>query len=431
MKVKISDIAILNKSNIDNNNKFKEIKYLDTGSIFEGRVIKYKNFKVGEDIIPTRAKRLVSDNTIVYSSVRPRLCHYGILDKPSENTVVSTGFVTIDAISNKVNPYYLYYKLIQNEVTEYLAAIADTAVSAYPSITPTDLANLEIDIIEDINEQEKIAMLFKCIDIKIQNNNKINSELESMAKTIYDYWFLQFEFPNEEGKPYKSSGGKMVWNEELGREIPEGWEVDSIINNRMVSVIKPGVSYFDNKNYLATANVTGNNITDGNWVTYENRESRANMQPILNSIWFAKMKNSIKHITLTDTCEWFVDKYILSTGFVGLKCNEISLEYMHCFINSDSFEYVKDMLSHGATQEAVNNDDLKSIKLIIPTDNYLRKFSEQVNSLIKLESKNIIENQQLSSLRDFLLPLLMNGQVGFKENINAKDIEFGKEEVLT
>ena len=431
MKVKISDIAILNKSNIDNNNKFKEIKYLDTGSIFEGRVIKYKNFKVGEDIIPTRAKRLVSDNTIVYSSVRPRLCHYGILDKPSENTVVSTGFVTIDAISNKVNPYYLYYKLIQNEVTEYLAAIADTAVSAYPSITPTDLANLEIDIIEDINEQEKIAMLFKCIDIKIQNNNKINSELESMAKTIYDYWFLQFEFPNEEGKPYKSSGGKMVWNEELGREIPEGWEVDSIINNRMVSVIKPGVSYFDNKNYLATANVTGNNITDGNWVTYENRESRANMQPILNSIWFAKMKNSIKHITLTDTCEWFVDKYILSTGFVGLKCNEISLEYMHCFINSDSFEYVKDMLSHGATQEAVNNDDLKSIKLIIPTDNYLRKCSEQVNSLIKLVSKNIIENQQLSSLRDFLLPLLMNGQVGFKENINAKDIEFGKEEVLT
>ena len=178
MKVKISDIAILNKSNIDNNNKFKEIKYLDTGSIFEGRIIEYKNFIVGEDIIPSRAKRLVSDNTIVYSSVRPRLCHYGILDKPSENTVVSTGFVTIDAICNKVNPYYLYYKLIQNEVTEYLAAIADTAVSAYPSITPSDLANLEIDIIEDINEQEKIAMLFKGIDFKIKNNNKINFELE-------------------------------------------------------------------------------------------------------------------------------------------------------------------------------------------------------------------------------------------------------------
>lgn len=328
--------------------------------------------------------------------------------------------------NDTVNQRYMYYNM--KNVEQYIKSFAHGTTTT--TITKDEVRNIDL-YIHSKKEQGKIEKLLTSIDKKIENNKKINSELESMAKTIYDYWFLQFEFPNEEGKPYKSSGGKMVWNEELGREIPEGWEVDSIINNRMVSVIKPGVSYFDNKNYLATANVTGNNITDGNWVTYENRESRANMQPILNSIWFAKMKNSIKHITLTDTCEWFVDKYILSTGFVGLKCNEISLEYMHCFINSDSFEYVKDMLSHGATQEAVNNDDLKSIKLIIPTDNYLRKFSEQVNSLIKLESKNIIENQQLSSLRDFLLPLLMNGQVGFKENINAKDIEFGKEEVLT
>ena len=343
-----------------------------------------------------------------------------------DNIRINSGMIIIRCHYD-YDAVFLYYMLKCNFIKKQINDIMSGSVQKQ---LPVSLIKSLILFKEDEVKKYLLTIIRK-IDKIISNNNQINAELELMTKTIYDYWFLQFEFPNEEGKPYKSSGGKMVWNEELGREIPEGWEVDSIINNRMVSVIKPGVSYFDNKNYLATANVTGNNITDGNWVTYENRESRANMQPILNSIWFARMKNSIKHITLTDTCQWFVDKYILSTGFVGLKCNEISLEYMHCFINSDRFEYVKDMLSHGATQEAVNNDDLKAIKLIIPSDNYLKKFSEQVNSLIQLESKNIIENQQLSSLRDFLLPLLMNGQVGFKENINVKDIEVGKEEILT
>lgn len=99
--------------------------------------------------------------------------------------------------------------------------------SAQPNITMESIRNTNvIDYSKD--KQIKIAKLLKSIDIKILNNNKINEELESMAKTLYDYWILQFEFPNEEGKPYKSSGGKMVWNEEVKREIPEGWEAREI-----------------------------------------------------------------------------------------------------------------------------------------------------------------------------------------------------------
>lgn len=263
--------------------------------------------------------------------------------------------------------------------------------------------------------QDKIVSILSSIDKKIELNNKINFELEDMANTIYDYWFLQFEFPNEEGKPYKSSGGKMVWNDELKREIPEGWEVETLLKNRLSSFIKTGVEYFEEKNYLATANIVNEEISDGNWITYENRENRANMTPMPNSIWFAKMKNSIKHLTLTNSVGWFLEKYILSTGFIGIKCKENTLGYLHCFINSQYFELKKDSLAHGATQEAVNNEDLNSIKLLIPSYNILNSFNKRIVPLLQKKIDNVKENQELTSLRDFLLPLLMNGQVGFKE----------------
>lgn len=189
------------------------------------------------------------------------------------------------------------------------------------TLTKEGLGSIKIPVLP-IEQQRRIGSIFSEIDKKIRTNNQINSQLESLAKTIYDYWFLQFEFPNEEGKPYKSSGGKMVWNDELKREIPKGWEVGNLINNPLCSVIKNGVDYFDTKNYLPTANINGETITDGDYITYENRESRANMQPTKFSVWFAKMKNSVKHLSIANNGDWFVNKYILSTGFEGLQCDK-------------------------------------------------------------------------------------------------------------
>ena len=109
--------------------------------------------------------------------------------------------------------------------------------TTYSAITSDIINNMDIIIPEDKAIRKKISKLLYSIDLKIDNNNKIISELEQMSKTIYDYWFLQYEFPNEEGKPYKSSGGKMIWNDELGQEIPEGWytvkvyEILSKVNN--------------------------------------------------------------------------------------------------------------------------------------------------------------------------------------------------------
>lgn len=258
--------------------------------------------------------------------------------------------------------------------------------------------------------QKKVGDFLFCLEAKMQQNARINDNLEQQLRTIYDYWFTQFDFPDEKGKPYRSSGGKMVWNEELKREIPEGWSVASIISNPLSTVIKPGVTRFDKKTYFATADVDGRNILDGTLIAFEGRESRANMQPTINSIWFAKMKNSIKHLILNAEMKELIDNSVLSTGFFGLQVQEDAFEYIASFIRSGYFENRKDILAHGATQEAVNNDDLGTLYFVIPDAKTLQVFHKTTKGIYAKMSHNIIENRKLSKLRDWLLPMLMNGQ---------------------
>ena len=205
----------------------------------------------------------------------------------------------------------------------------------------------------------------------------------------------------------------MVYNEILKREIPEGWTVESIADNKLSKILKPGIKQFDGqKIYLPTAAVENDRIIDkSNLITYDNREGRANMEPVDNSVWFAKMKNTKKVLYFGDYSSQRISQTILSTGMLGLKCVENALEYIWNFVNDDSFEAVKNKLSHGATQEGVNNDDLLYFPMLIPSIETLRDYSVLVKDLYKQKYFNEIENECLAELRDFLLPMLMNGQV--------------------
>lgn len=243
----------------------------------------------------------------------------------------------------------------------------------------------------------------------------LNDNLQAMLATLYDYWFAQFDFPDENGKPYRSSGGKMVWNERLKREIPDSWKVASIIDNPFAAVIKPGVSRFEIKTYLATADVNGTSIGSGTPVQYETRETRANMEPSLHSVWFAKMKASVKHLFFSESTKPVVDSSILSTGFLGLQCNEISFEYISSFVSSPFFEAMKDQLAHGATQEAVNNDNLRFIPLLVPDERVVAAFHKKACESYWVMGGNVIENKTLTGLRDWLLPMLMNGQATVRQ----------------
>ena len=237
-----------------------------------------------------------------------------------------------------------------------------------------------------------------------------NDNLQQQLKVLYDYWFTQFDFPDSSGKPYKSSGGNMVCTDKLSYKTPAGWKIENLYRNSLSEIIKPGVEYFETKSYLATAAVNGTDISSGSIIEYENRESRANMQPTVNSVWFAKMKNSIKHLYLNKEMQSLIDISILSTGFCGLQCTEDSFEYIASFIEHSYFETSKDTLAHGATQETVNNDDLAGIALVIPANEILHLYHQRTAGIYAQISKNICESQELTSLRDWLLPMLMNGQ---------------------
>lgn len=288
-----------------------------------------------------------------------------------------------------------------------------TGSSGQSELDKVVLLGLLTKLTDNPDVQKKIAFVLSVLDSKIEFNNKINTELESMAKTLYDYWFIQFDFPDENGKPYKSSGGKMVWNEDLKREIPKGWKVENLKKNSIATLIKPNIDKFEGeKIYLATADVDQNIINNNtNKITYQKRESRANMQPIENSIWFAKMKNSKKVLSFFDYSEEYLQKYILSTGFAGLKCEKYTMEYLWNFINNQNFEFIKDRLANGATQEAINNDSMEFIPLIIPNVDIVKTYHRRTYEIYKKVYINQLENQKLTELRDWLLPMLMNGQV--------------------
>src|SRR5690606_21499018 len=197
MKIKINDIAKLNQSSMGSNDNYEFIHYLDTSSITKGKIDSWQQL-TGK--FPSRAKRRVEENTIIYSTVRPNQEHYGffdIIDK--ENSIVSTGFTTIDVISSEIYPKYLYYLLTQNWVTNYLQTLAENAVSAYPSITPSDIGNLKFNF-PKLEIQKKIVNILSNIDNKISLNNQLNDNLEKQAKLLYDYWFVQNADENWEVK---------------------------------------------------------------------------------------------------------------------------------------------------------------------------------------------------------------------------------------
>lgn len=392
-----------------------EVIFLNTSDILEGKFLHHDYSKVST--LKGQAKKTIRNGDILFSEIRPKNKRYAFVNvsKPEEY-VVSTKLMVLRNKSIDVLTEYFYYFLTYSGTLDYLQMRAENRIGSFPQITFDILKPISLAI-PDISIQSKIVKLISAIDKKIELNNRINAELEQMAKTIYDYWFVQFDFPDENGKPYKSSGGKMFWSEKLKKEIPAGWVVENLKNNCLTTLIKPGIDIFEGeKTYLATADVVNNQINFGaDKVTFENRESRANMKPIPNSVWFAKMKNSKKSLYFGEYSDYFLKSFILSTGFAGLVCRKnFYLEYIWGIINNDHFETVKDRLANGATQEAINNDSMTFLPMIIPIDNILLEYHRKTFEMYKKIYLNQITNHKLAELRDWLLPMLMNGQVKVK-----------------
>jgi type I restriction enzyme S subunit len=304
------------------------------------------------------------------------------------------------------NDYLLYYLQSPMGQAELKARESGSTVTG---IKQAEFRKIDI-ILPSLLEQKAIANILSSLDEKIELNNKINQNLEELAQTLYKRWFVDFEFPNENGDPYQSSGGEMV-ESELGL-IPKGWKVSFLGDGTLTSIVKTGINNFDNtKVYIATADVSDTRITNTQTeITYDNRPSRANMEPIKNTVWFAKMKNSRKLIRVSKDSTQIIDKYIFSTGFAGIYTDK-ALNYAWSFISSKLFDEKLNSLANGTTMEAINNSNIKKIPLIIPETKILDSFENKANFLYEKIEKNSFENQKLSEIRDTLLPKLMSGEI--------------------
>lgn len=184
----LRDLVICNNESVDKNYPYSKIIYLDTGSITENKIDGLQEFDLND--APSRAKRLVKENDIIYSTVRPNQLHYGFIENPPNNLVISTGFVTITCKVDTLYPRYLYYNLIQKQTTEYLHSIAEASTSAYPSLKPSDIKALEISL-PPLPEQKAIASILSSLDDKIELLHRQNETLEKMTETLFRKWFVE------------------------------------------------------------------------------------------------------------------------------------------------------------------------------------------------------------------------------------------------
>lgn len=174
--VKLGEVIAINKRTYSPKENWQFVNYLDTGSITMNKIEEIQFINTSTDKLPSRAKRKVEKDSIIYSTVRPNQLHYGIIKKKPENLLVSTGFAVIDVNPKKAIPDYIYYYLTQRDITEQLQAIAEQSVSAYPSIKPSDIEHLNV-MLPDISIQTQISSILSTIDKRITLNTEINNNL--------------------------------------------------------------------------------------------------------------------------------------------------------------------------------------------------------------------------------------------------------------
>jgi type I restriction enzyme S subunit len=298
------------------------------------------------------------------------------------------------------DPKYIYYLL------SCLGRIRTSDKSAVPGVNRNELHEMEIPAISDISVQIKTRKILEIIDKKIALNNRINTELETMAKTLYDYWFVQFDFPDSNGKPYKTSGGKMVYNAVLKREIPAGWEVKTLsqIANITMGQSPAGESY----------NEEGNGIlffqgsTDFGWLFPSPRQyttSPARMAKKGDILLSVRAPVGDMNIANADCC--------IGRGLAALNSKTGSDGFL--FYVMKYFKQVFDRRNaEGTTFGSITKNDLHSLAVTYPESALLKKYDRIVSDYNKMIFVRSLENRNLEQLRDWLLPLLMNGQVTVK-----------------
>lgn len=329
-------------------------------------------------------KKTVQKGDILFSEIRPANRRFALVTKDDcADYVVSTKLMVLRKYNNEVDLRYFYYCLTNQPFLDMLQRKAENRIGSFPQIT-FDLLSEYAFPVPSLSEQEKIANIIFSLDHKIELNKQINDNLEAMAKQLYDYWFVQFDFPNEEEKPYKSSGGAMAWNEKLKREIPKEWMASNYTNL----------------------------FTIGNGQTMPQNEG---LVPAYGGNGIVKMVE----ISNYPAC--------IIIGRVGANCGSIHYSKIPCWVSDNAISicsknddwqpflfyslklYNLSKNKGGSSQPLITHEALKHLYFPM-SEKHINQFCHIVNELQDLIYSNQQEILKLTKQRDELLPLLMNGQ---------------------
>jgi type I restriction enzyme S subunit len=303
-------------------------------------------------------------------------------------------------LSQRFDSRFMSYQLRLPAIGKWL--LGNSAASIMPSLNEGMLMRLPVRF-PSLSEQRKIASVLAALDAKIDLNHRINAELEALAKTIYDYWFVQFDFPDAHGRPYKSSGGAMVWNDTLKREIPAGWGdgVLSDIADITMGQSPSGDSY--NEEGLGTVFFQGS--TDFGIRSPEVRMfTTAPSRMARDGDILVSVRAPVGTLNIADRA------CCIGRGLAALHSKSGFDAFL--FRVMADFKQVFDRRSgEGTTFGSITKDDLFGLKVLIPEVHILQAHARMANDWVRLAALRDKETHELTRLRDWLLPLLMNGQV--------------------
>ena len=332
-----------------------------------------------------------------------------------------TVFLGQRVVQYRVNPKkltseYLLYSFLSPDL-QYQFRRHDSSGSTVSHIRVPDCLEFEIPL-PSLDEQKKIASVLSALDAKIDCNNRINAELEAMAKTLYDYWFVQFDFPDASGKPYKSSGGKMVYNVKLKRDVPEGWQVLALsdVISRSGTGLNPRENFqlgHGNNFYVTIRNVTNGKITlddkcdrvDDEALKIIDQRSQLEVGDVL----FTSIEPvGVTYLIHKKPGNWNINESIFT---IRPDYKKTTPEHLLCLLSSSEMKVFTKNSSTGSIHKGIRHGVLKAYPLAYGSKELIDKFSVAIKPMLKQMHVLENENQQLAQLRDWLLPLLMNGQV--------------------
>lgn len=402
-EVKLGEVCDINTSTYSQKDNWSYINYLDTGNITENKIdtIQYLDSKV--DKIPSRAKRKVFKNDIIYSTVRPNQKHYGIIKEPIENMLVSTGFAVIKGKPNEVENMFLYYYLTQQHIVDSLHTIGEHSTSAYPSIKPSDIECLDLSV-PPLPEQKAIAATLSCLDDKIELNNRMNKNLEEMAQAIFKSWFVDFE-PFQDGEFEES---------ELGM-IPKGWRVGKL-EDVCDEIVRGFTSKYVEKSKFKNLNqkVNKGSYLDKQYYKYLREDIEIPQSKFAKK--YDVLINSLGQGTLgrVHLFTEYEDNIVIDQHITILRANNLYIN--SCFlyftmISNEIQNRIEGMITGSTGMLMLNISKIRSMKVIIPSIDVVMNFESTVKTLMEYKAYLNKQSDILSEKRDTLLPKLMSGEI--------------------